>query len=49
MIISEYVKMILTNRTYKKLVNMYNLNNDYKIGDVVKIPISILSKSYLYN
>lgn len=48
MIISEYVKMILTNRTYKKLVNMYNLNNDYKIGDVVKIPISILSKSSHY-
>jgi hypothetical protein len=48
MILSENVEMVLSNRTYKKLVNAYNLSEEYKIGDVVKIPISILSKSSHY-
>lgn len=48
MILSENVEMLLSNRTYKRLLNMYNLSKEYKIGDVVKIPISILSKSSHY-
>lgn len=48
MILSKYVEMILSNRTHKKLINMYNLNKDYEIGDIVKIPISQLSKSSHY-
>lgn len=48
MILSKYVEMPLSKRTYKKLVNMYNLDKSYEIGDVAKIPISILSKSSNY-
>ena len=47
MLISEYVEMSLTNRTFNKLVKKYNLTN-VEIGDIAKIPISILSKSSHY-
>jgi hypothetical protein len=48
MIISEYVEMLLTNRTFKKIVERYKLSSDLKIGDVAKIPINKLSKSSHY-
>lgn len=48
MIVSEYVEMPLINRTYKKLIKKYNLNKDLKVGDVAKIPLTILSKSSHY-
>jgi hypothetical protein len=47
MIISEYVEMLLTNRTFNKLVKKYNLTN-VKIGDLAKIPLSSLAKSSHY-
>lgn len=48
MIVSEYVEMPLINRTYKKLIKKYNLSKDLKVGDVAKIPLTILSKSSHY-
>ena len=48
MIISKEVEMPLTNRTFNKLVKKYNLSKDLKVGDIAKIPLSILSKSSHY-
>jgi hypothetical protein len=48
MILSQYVEMILTNRTHSKLTKKYKLNKDLKVGEIAKIPISILSKSSNY-
>lgn len=48
MIISKEVEVVLTNRTYSKLIKKYNLSKDLKVGDIGKIPISILSKSSHY-
>jgi hypothetical protein len=48
MIISEYVEMLLTNRTFNKLVKKYNLTH-VKIGDLAKIPVEELAKSSHYD
>lgn len=48
MIVSEFVEMLLTNRTFKKLVNKYKLSTDLKEGDIAKIPLTDLSKSSHY-
>ena len=48
MIYSEYVEITLTNRTHSKLIKKYNLNKELRIGDIAKIPLSILSKSSHY-
>lgn len=47
MLISKYVEIQLTNRTFVKLVKRYNLT-DVNIGDIVKIPIEIFAKSSHY-
>jgi hypothetical protein len=48
MIISEFVEMPLTNRTFKKLVKKYKLSDNLKEGDIAKILLSDLSKSSHY-
>jgi uncharacterized alkaline shock family protein YloU len=48
MIISDFVEMELTNRTFKKLVKKYKLSPDLKEGDFAKISIKDLSKSSHY-
>lgn len=48
MIVSEFVEMLLTNRTFKKLVKKYKLSPDLKEGDIAKIPLTDLSKSSHY-
>ncbi len=48
MIVSDYVEMLLTNRTFKKLVKKYKLSPDLKEGDIAKIPLIDLSKSSHY-
>jgi hypothetical protein len=47
MLVSKYVEMPLTNRTFKKLVKKYNLKN-VNIGDLAKIPIDDLATSSHY-
>lgn len=49
MIVSEYVEMLLTNKSYSRLIKKYNLSEDLKVGDFAKIPLSILSKSSHYD
>lgn len=48
MLVSKYVEMPLTNRTFNKLVKKYNLKNVY-IGDIAKIPVEELAKSSHYD
>lgn len=48
MIVSDYVEMLLTNRTFKKLIKKYKLSSDLKEGDITKIPITKLAKSSHY-
>ena len=48
MIISNYIEMTLGVKTCKKIIKRYNLNESLKPGDIVKIPIDILSKSSHY-
>lgn len=48
MIVSDYVEMLLTNRTFKKLVKKYKLSPDLKEGDIAKIPLTKLAKSSHY-
>jgi len=48
MIISNYVEMTLGVKNCKKMINRYNLSESLKPGDVVKIPLEILSKSSHY-
>ena len=47
MLVSKYVEMSLTNRTFTRLVKKYKLNN-VNIGDIVKIPIEKLATSSHY-
>ena len=47
MLVSKYVEMPLTNRTFNKLVKKYNLEN-VSIGDMAKIPIEKLATSSHY-
>lgn len=47
MLVSKYVEMPLTNRTFFKLVKKYNLKN-VSIGDIAKIPIEKLATSSHY-
>lgn len=42
MLVSKYVEMPLTNRTFNRLVKKYKLNN-VNIGEIVKIPIEELA------
>jgi hypothetical protein len=44
MLISKYIEIVLTNRTFKKTVKRYNLIN-VNIGDSVKIPIDEIPTS----
>jgi hypothetical protein len=48
MVISSYVEMTLGLKTCKKIIKRYNLTESLKPGDIVKIPIDILSKSSHY-
>jgi hypothetical protein len=43
MIISKYVEIELTKRNFKKSKKSYNIPDDFKIGDLFKIPIELLS------
>lgn len=43
MIKKDYIEVELTNRNFKKLSNLYNIPNTYKVGDIYKIPIELLS------
>ena len=47
MLVSNYVEMPLTNRTFFKLIKKYNLEN-VSIGDIAKIPIEKLATASHY-
>ena len=47
MLVSNYVEMPLTNRTFFKLIKKYNLEN-VSIGNIAKIPIEKLATSSHY-